>query len=205
MKIAVIGAGSVGLALGKSFAKSGGHDVVYGVRSPAPESDIPVSVQRNVADAIADADLVLLSVPFKAALEVARSIPNWRGKILVDCTNPINADFSGLEIGHTTSAAEEIQRVAIGAKVVKCFNQTGAENMAHPKFMAGKPVLFAAGDDTAAVGSVATLAEEIGFECVRLPNIELARQLEQLAWLWIYSAFKTPLGRDFAFGLMRRN
>jgi molybdenum ABC transporter molybdate-binding protein len=78
------------------------------------------------------------------------------GKILVDCTNPLKEDFSGLAIGHDTSAGEQVSAWAKGAKVVKAFNMTGAPNMSpHAKFPV-KPVMFVCGNDAVAKKSVIT-------------------------------------------------
>lgn len=191
MKIAIVGAGNVGSALGEQL-KSAGHQIEYVKRGDQLSSFI----ERN--------EVIILAVPWKTAPDVAKSVSNWNGKILIDCTNPIKSDFSGLEIGHTTSGAELLQQNANNAKVVKCFNQTGFENMADSRFKAGKPVMFAAGDHSEAVATVAGLARQLGFESIPLPSLSMARQLEQLAWLWIFTAFKTDTGREFAFGLLRK-
>lgn len=199
MKIAIIGAGKVGSALGVQLSKVG-QDVIYGVK----ESEKMGANFFSNLEAIRRSEVILLTVPWKASIEVVSSVKDWNGKILVDCTNPINADFTGLELGQTTSGAEEIQKIAVNAKVVKCFNQTGFENMADPKFEGGAPIMFAAGNDANATDVVATLAQSIGFQAIKLPMLSLARQLEQLAWLWIYTAYKTNTGRNFAFGLLQR-
>lgn len=191
MKIAIVGEGNVGGALGARL-KSAGHQVEF------------VKKGDSLIDYVGRNDTIIFAVPWKATEELSKSVPDWRGKILIDCTNPIKSDFSGLEVGHTTSGGEMIQQWAKNAKVVKCFNQTGFENMANSEFKSGKPVMFAAGDSSEAVSKVSDLALQMGFETVPLPSLAMSRQLEQLAWLWIFTAFKTPIGREFAFGMLKK-
>jgi hypothetical protein len=106
-------------------------------------------------------------------------------------------------VGHDTSAAEQVASWAKGARVVKCFNTTGAENMANPRFGADRAVMFLAGDDEAAKKSVVKLGEDLGFEMVDAGALSIARLLEPVAMLWIRLAFRRGLGRDFAFKLLR--
>ncbi|OMF46939.1 hypothetical protein BK138_32485 [Paenibacillus rhizosphaerae] len=73
--------------------------------------------------------MILLAFPWQAAKETVESVHNWDGKILIDCTNPIKQDFSGLDFEQGLSGAEQIALWANGARVVKCFNQTSANNI----------------------------------------------------------------------------
>lgn len=109
-----------------------------------------------------------------------------------------------LTVGFETSGAEKIAALATGAKVVKCFNQTGFGNIAKTDYENGKPVMFVCGDDGEANEAVRKLAEEIGFEAIAAGELKIARLLEPLAMLWIHLSFTTDLKRDFAFGLLRR-
>lgn len=201
MKIAVIGAGNVGSALANRWTKAG-HQVVFGVRDPNKTRAVPIP-SKSVKDAIADADAILLAIPFSAAESLLGSSGNLAGKILMDATNPLTADFSGLTIGHDSSAAEKIAGWAPGARVVKVFNTTGANNMAEPNYH-GQPVtMLYAGDDTAAKEIVATLIRDAGMDPVDAGPLRNARLLEPFAMMWIYLAFH-GVGRDFAFQLVRR-
>lgn len=207
MDIAIIGAGSVGSALGGSFTKVG-HRVFYGVRNPQDTKYEALRKESagvfSVGEAADNARVVVLAVPWSAVHDIIAACGDLAGKIVVDCINPIKADFSGLEIGHTTSAGEVVASLAKGAHVVKCFNHTGFDNMADSAYGAVKPVLFAAGDDPESVRSVAGLARDIGFDAVEMQGLDRARQLEQLAWLWIDLAVNQGQGRKFAFALLRR-
>jgi 8-hydroxy-5-deazaflavin:NADPH oxidoreductase len=84
---------------------------------------------------------------------------NLSGKIVIDCTNPLKPDLSGLAIGHTTSAAEQVASWAKGARVVKCFNTTSANNMANPNYGNDRPVMFLCGGDADAKSPVNKLGE----------------------------------------------
>ena len=135
---------------------------------------------------------------------VVTSAGNLSGKILVDCTNPLKPDLSGLAVGPDSSAAEQVAQWARGARVVKCFNTTGAENMTNPHFGNDRAVMFLAGDDDTAKATVTKLGDELGFEMVDAGGLSIARLLEPVAMLWIHLAFRRALGRDFAFKLLRR-
>jgi predicted dinucleotide-binding enzyme len=99
--------------------------------------------------------------------ETIRAAGDLTGKILVDISNPITEDFKGLLIGHTTSAAEEIQKLAPGAKVVKAFNTIFAELLPAEAREGRAPVqVFVAGDDEAAKKAVSDVVAKGGFEPV---------------------------------------
>lgn len=119
-----------------------------------------------------------------------------------DATNPLTAKLE-LAVGFDGSAGETVARLAPGARVVKAFNTTGAENMANARGFAVKPMMPVAGDDAAAKDAVRKLAEELGFEAVDAGPLAMSRQLEPLAMLWIKLAYAQGLGRNFAFALAR--
>src|SRR5215469_6195682 len=211
MKIAVLGAGNVGGTLGKAFASTG-HNIFFGVRNPEDKKDKKLidSIGSNnasvgtVVDAAHSADVVVLTTPWNAARVALQSAGNLTDKIVIDCTNPLKEDLSGLVIGHITSAAEQVAQWAIGAKVCKAFNQTGFENMANPRFSSGNAVMFVCGDDSNSKKIVLRLAEQIGFEAIDAGELSVARLLEPLAMLWIHLRYKANMGTDFAFGVLRR-
>jgi predicted dinucleotide-binding enzyme len=201
MRIGIVGAGNVGTALGRQLAKAG-HEVVYGV--PDPKSAKYQALKpRSVKEAAAFAEVVILATPWPATEAAIQSAGSLSGKIVIDCVNPLKSDLSGLAVGYTDSAAEQVARWAPGARVFKAFNQTGADNMAKPEYGAQKSVMFVAGDDTEAKKTVLKLVSDVGFEAVDAGPLTNARLLEPLAMLWIYLAFH-GLGRNFAFGLLKR-
>ena len=123
---------------------------------------------------------------------------------MIDCTNPLKPDLSGLAIGHTTSAAEQVAVWAPGARVVKAFNTTGAENMSNPQFGSERASMLICGDDPDAKAAVVGLAADAGFDVVDAGRLASARLLEPLAMLWIHLAYAQGLGTGFAFKLLRR-
>jgi len=206
--IAILGAGNVGMALARSLTEKG-TSVQFGVPDPAKYRETaaalgPLASVTSTAEAIAANDLVILAVPYGAAAGIAQSLPDWRGKILVDATNPIAPGLAGLSVGTTTSGAEEIAREARGARVVKAFNTTGAENMADPGYPGGKIFMPVCGDDAEARARVVALATLIGFDAVDCGGLAAARYLEPFAMTWIHMAIKLGQGRRFAFARLRR-
>jgi 8-hydroxy-5-deazaflavin:NADPH oxidoreductase len=210
MKIAILGAGNVGGALGKIWAAKG-HSIFFGVPDPNSEkmhalvSSMGANARAgSVAEAAASAEAVVLATPWPVAEDAIRAAGNLSGKIVIDCTNPLEPDLSGLVVGHTTSAGEEVAKWAKGARVVKAFNTTGAGNMANTHYDSARPTMCICGDDAAAKASVAKLAEDLGFEAVDAGPLKNARLLEPFAMLWIYLAVKQGLGPNIAFKLLRR-
>jgi len=210
MRIAVIGAGSVGGTLGTAWAARG-HEVVFGVRDPRDARlqhllDAAGGRARaaTVAEAAGAGEVVLLAVPWGAAREAIAAAGSLAGKVLIDATNPLLPDLSGLALGHTTSAAEEVARWAPGARVVKAFNTIGAHLMAGPRFGGERATMFVCGDDAAATRTVVDLAAALGFDPVDAGPLVRARLLEPLAMLWISLAYAQGLGPDIAFRLLKR-
>jgi hypothetical protein len=209
MKIAIIGAGNVGGTLGRAWGKVG-HDVMFGVRDPSSPGvvDLLASVDGRaaagtVAEAAAFGEVIALATPWGATATAVREAGDLAGKILLDCTNPLESDLSGLVVGHTTSGAEQIAGRAAGVRVVKAFNTTGFENMAAPE-IGGRPVtMLIAGDDEAAKAVAMDLAREIGFEPVDVGPLARARLLEPMALLWIHLAVSRGYGTRIAFQLVR--
>lgn len=196
MTVAILGLGNMGKGLAKRLA--GNTELVLGARDVAAAADFAKSVGATVSDyatAIAAADIVVLALPYGAALEVAGKSA-LAGKIVVDLTNPVKPDFSGLAIGHTTSAAEEIQQVAKGARVVKAFNTIFAGLFETPVAATASVPVFIAGDDAAAVDAVAALVADSGFAVERVGGLDGARLVEPLGMLNI--RFGYGLGKGMA-------
>ena len=208
MNIAIIGTGSVGGTLGHRFAEAG-HTVTFGARDltkgvkggPPPNARL-----TSVADASRNADVVVLTVPWQAVPNVMGELSLAPRQILVDVTNPVVRGTDGLSLDmgpNGESAAERIAAMAPGARVVKAFNTTGANNMADPVY-AGEPTLMLyAGDDADAKTTVGQLVAALGFDAVDAGPLSRSRELEHLALLWI-SLASGGLGRNFAFKLARR-
>jgi predicted dinucleotide-binding enzyme len=188
MTIAILGQGKMGSGLAKRLA--GKTPLVLGARAPK-------AGELSYADAVAKADIVVLALPFDAAVEAAKTL-NLAGKVVVDITNPVTADFSGLRFGHTTSAAEEIQRAAPTAKVVKAFNTIFAGLFDTPAADTANVPIFLAGNDETAVDAVAELSKTAGFAVERAGTLDGARLLEPVGMLNIRFAYGLGRGASIA-------
>jgi predicted dinucleotide-binding enzyme len=186
-RIAVLGKGNVGGSLARGLGKAG-HDVRALGRD--------VSAGR---EAIANADLVFLAVPYLALESVLDSLgETLADKAIVDVTNPLTADRQ-LAIGFSTSAAEELQKRLPRAKVVKAFNMVFAQRMDSGEAKHQRLSLFAAGDDEETKATVLSLAKEIGFDPIDAGPLRNARLLEPLAYLNIQLGRALGLGTDAGF------
>jgi predicted dinucleotide-binding enzyme len=207
MNIAVIGMGSVGGTLGRRWATQG-HAVVFGSRKPTdPKAVAEATAMKcrvaSIRDAASAAEVVVLATPWQAVKDAIASAGSLSGKVLLDCTNPLTADVTALEIGHTTSGGEEVAKLAPGARVVKIFNTTGFGNMANADYAGTPATMFYAGDDASAKATAAALAKELGFEPIDAGPLSASRLLEPLALLWIKLAFQ-QLGFNFTLNVIRR-
>lgn len=210
MQLSILGAGNVGGTLGRAWARQG-YDVFFGVPHPdnAKTQELLKTIGAKsragtVAEAAAAGEVIVLATPWPATQDAIRAAGNLTGKVVVDCTNPLKEDFSGLALGYTTSGAEQVAQWAKGAKVFKAFNQVGFNVMGHPAFDGQRAVMFVCGDDAVHKPTVLKLASDIGFEAIDAGGLVIARLLEPWAMLWIHLALARGLGGDFAFGLLRR-
>jgi 8-hydroxy-5-deazaflavin:NADPH oxidoreductase len=201
MKIAVLGSGNVGAALGEALARAG-HQLVFGVRGGSQEKPpVPGSTRNDVQGAVQASDVVVLAVPWGAVPDVLGQVKDWSRKVLVDCTNPLGTGLE-LVLGLNTSGGEQVASLAKGARVVKAFNTTGFGNMKDPKYAGRRITMLYATDDAAAAPIAEQLIRDVGFEPEFAGPLRQARYLEPFATLWI--SMTSRLGRDFAFTLVRR-
>ena len=185
MKVAIIGAGNVGKALATSLTRAG-HDVTLAAHSPetarAAAREIGAGSAKDAASAVKDARVVILAVPYTAEEAVAAEIADGTvGRTVVDVSNPLKADFSGLATG--TSAAEELQQRLPGAHVVKAFNTVFASMQADPTANGVTIDAYIAGDDADAKREVLELVESIGLNPLDVGPLTSARYLEGMAYL----------------------
>jgi 8-hydroxy-5-deazaflavin:NADPH oxidoreductase len=185
MKIAIIGAGNVGNALGSSFRRAG-HEVSYATRDKDDSA-------TGLAQTARAADIVVIAVPYvSAAREVAAAIaPEVKGKIVIDVTNPLKADYSGLATEGGPSAAENFAAWLPGARVVKAFNTLFASVQADPTTLGVKIDALYATDDDAACIVVSDLLSAMGFRPVYVGPLARARELESIANLNIHLQIET--------------
>jgi predicted dinucleotide-binding enzyme len=206
MRIAVIGAGSVGATLGQAWLKHG-EDVVWGLRNPADPkySALPRERIKPPAEAVKTAEVVVIATPWSATEAAVKGLGSLAGKIVIDCTNPLGMGPDGLQLvlGFDTSAGEQVASWAPGASVFKSLNTTGASNMAKAADYPVKPMMLVAGDDAAKKTVVMQLVGALGFEPVDAGPLKNARLLEPFGMVWIDQALKRGRGRDFTVALVK--
>ncbi len=184
MKIAIIGSGNVGKALAGSFVGAG-HGVTlsaaHAEHARAAAEATGAQAAATDREAVTGADVVVLAVPYGALLAVVDELGDaLTGKIVIDATNPLRDDYTGLAL-EGTSAAEQVQAHAKGAKVVKAFNSALAARQAEPRVADLQSDGFVAGDDEQAKATVLELVGSIGFNPIDAGSLEVARALEGLA------------------------
>lgn len=203
MKITVIGAGNMGSAFVKQLSRAG-HQVSVSARHLDKAQALAAANAgvRAVAisEAATSADVFILATGYGDAVNALQSVGDLTGKVVIDITNPLTADYMGLTLGYSTSAAEEIAKALPGASVVKAFNTVLAQVLAEgADFGQGQTVpVFIAGDDERAKATTKALAESIGFTTVDAGSLKNARYLEPLAGLNIYLAYGAGLGTSIA-------
>jgi len=188
--VGVIGTGRVGGALGPQLARHG-YKVVYGSRDPTAKKvqDLvsqtgPGTEATSQKEAAAQADFILLAVPWSATEEVLKGLGDLSGKILLDAVNPLQrADDGLLETAVSTSGALHVQRWAPGATVVKAFNTINFMVMADPASAGGPVTVPLASDDPVAKERVRELVEKLGFETADVGPLRLSRELEGMVVL----------------------
>jgi predicted dinucleotide-binding enzyme len=173
MKIAIIGSGNVGSAVARG-SRTAGHDVVVTDGS----DDMPN------AEAVRGADVVVLAVPYGAVSEIAAEIADEvRGKTIMDVTNPLTDDYSGLVTEGGASGAERLQQQLPGAKVVKALNTVFAANQDTGQVDGVRLDGFVAGEDPEAKQQVLDLLAQFGFRPIDVGGLSAARYLEALGFL----------------------
>jgi predicted dinucleotide-binding enzyme len=203
MKITVIGAGSMGAAFVKQLTRAG-HQVSVTARDSAKAAQVaaanPGASAVSTAGAATGADAVVLATGYADAVGALESVGGLQGKVVIDITNPLTADYMGLTLGHSTSAAEEIAKAVPVAEVVKAFNTIFAQVLTEgPDFGNGqKATVFYASDSERAKQTASALAESMGFKTVDAGGLKNARYLEPLAGLNVYLGYGAGLGTSIA-------
>ncbi|NUR22790.1 NAD(P)-binding domain-containing protein [Frateuria sp.] len=209
MNILLIGAGNMGSAFARQFARAG-HRVRIAATSlgkaQAVAAGIPGVTAVDAAGSASDADAVIVATPYERAVAALDNAGPLDGKVVVDVTNPLTADYMGLTIGHDTSAAEQIAKAFPAAEVVKAFNTLFAQVIADgPAFADGSTApTFVASDSSRAKATATTLAQSIGFDVIDAGALRNARYLEPLAGLNIYLGYGAGQGTGIAPTWIRR-
>ncbi len=199
MDIAIIGPGNMGLGLARLFVAKG-QNVALAHKDVGVATKLAAEIGDNgrgkgIADAVSDADIVILATPYDSAAAALNEAGDLAGKILVDISNPITPDFMALTIGHTTSAAEEIAKLAPGAHVVKAFNTVFWQALPF-EVRRGNPAVqvLLAGDDTDAKKTVANMVTDLEFEAIDAGPLENARYIEPVGELNIHLGYALGWG-----------
>ncbi|HAI76305.1 MAG TPA: NADPH-dependent F420 reductase [Microscillaceae bacterium] len=205
MKIAIIGTGNVGGALATHWANKG-HEIYLGVREVASFKGNALLNNPNTQvlptkEAVKAAEVILLATPAPAAAEVAQSLGDTTGKIIIDAMNVVMGR-GPQGYTHTTDA---ILDNTATRDVVKCFNTTGYNNMENPQYGEMALDLFVAGDSAAGKAAAQQLAKDAGFaECYDIGGNDKFALMEQFAWFWINLAMFQGQGREIGFKLLKR-
>jgi NADPH-dependent F420 reductase len=180
MKIAIIGTGNMGSGFARALKDS--HEVWLGSRDTErgkqAADETGVTGGGSYSDVVADAEVVVLAVPWTAVDETLPQLGDLSGKVLIDITNPYTAE--GLVPLEGTSTAEEIQKKADGAKVVKGWNHVYGVNLTRPEVDGIPSSVLIAGDDQAAKETVFQVARDMGFDPVDVGELSKTRHLERL-------------------------
>lgn len=199
MNIAIIGSGNIGSGLALTFGQTA-YNVTIASRHQASAQGVADKLAKanvtaaSIADAVKGADVVFIATPYDAVASLAQAA-DFTNKVVVDVTNPVKADFSGLSIGFDTSAAEEIQKLLPQASVLKGFNTVFAQVYEQGlEFEGRKAQTFIAGDNEGAKQAVLTLANEAGFDAVDAGALTNARYLEPLAYMNIHFGYMLGKG-----------
>jgi predicted dinucleotide-binding enzyme len=181
MSYAIIGFGKIGHALAKAFARKGINVAVAATRSPdslaADAAAIgPTIIPKTLTDAVS-ADIIFLAVRFETHLDVAKALPTWKGKTVIDVTNAYGV--SPEELGDEPSS-KAVARAFTGARLVKGFNHLGSNVLEQdPTVPGGRRVVFLASDDDAAAEEIGSLAETLGFAPINLGGLSAGGLLVQ--------------------------
>ena len=174
MSYAIIGFGKIGHALAKAFARKGIEVSVATTRDPksfaADAAAIgPEIIPKTLAEAV-KADIIFLAVHFESHPDVAKALPTWQGKTIVDVTNAYGVPLE--QLGGQPSSAKVVAQAFAGARLVKGFNHLVAAVLDQdPAVHGGKRVVFLTSDDDGAAEEIGALAENLGFAPIKLGGL----------------------------------
>ncbi len=205
MKIAIIGSGNVGSALGSGWLKAG-HEVIFGVRNPdSPKTQkalalIPNAIVKTIEEASSASEVIVITTPPDAVLELIPKLGAVTNKTVIDTTNSIRT-----KPDRYPTAYQAIKELTLTDNIVKCFNSTGFENMLNPVYNGVGIDMFSAGDNKEAKAVAEKLSFDLGFEkCYDFGGDDKVELLEKLAFSWINIAIMQGHGRNLAFKLLKR-
>jgi len=207
MRIGILGSGLMGGKLGTLFARAG-HEVVFSYSRQRSTLD---SLAREAGEhawagtpreAAKDADVLLLAVHWSRFADVLEQAGDLSGKVLLTCSLPMNLDDTALEIGHTTSGAEELARMLPATRIVSAFNTIPSEvlfGVFAARDQTPRPSLVYCGDDSESKALAAGLIRDVGFDPVDAGPLRIARYTEPFALLMAQLAYEGEEGPDLAY------
>lgn len=211
MKIAIIGSGNMGRGVGNLWTRAG-YDVIFSDAFMSDEQLAQVAANAGESasfataqDATAQADVVMLTVRWAAIEEAITSLGDVNGKIILSTVNALKQDLTGLELGTTTSAAEEIARLAPAAHVVECVLPFAEVLHSESRDYNGdKSAVFYCGDDEDARATVKPLIEALGLAAIDAGPLYAARYIEPAAMLLVHLAYNQGMGGQIGYKLLER-
>jgi 8-hydroxy-5-deazaflavin:NADPH oxidoreductase len=174
MSYAIIGFGKIGQALAKAFARKGIEVSVATTRDPKSFASDAAAIgstiiPKTLAEAV-KADILFLAVRFESHKEVAKALPSWKGKTIVDVTNAYGVPPE--QLGGQPSSAKVVAEAFTDGRLVKGFNHLGAAILERdPAAHGGRRVVFLASDDDGAAAEIGALAEKLGFSPIQLGGL----------------------------------
>jgi 8-hydroxy-5-deazaflavin:NADPH oxidoreductase len=207
VRVGILGSGLMGGKLGTLFARAG-HEVVFSyARSNEKLKRLARVAGENAragtpAAAAQDADALLLAVHWSRLPDVLQQAGNVSGKIIVNCSLPMNADNTELVVAHTSSGLEELARILPKARIVAAFNTVPSEvllGVYERRRRANRPSLVYCGDDKRAKSVAATLIRDLGFNPVDAGPARIARYIEPFALLVAQLAYEGKGGPVLAY------
>lgn len=205
MNIAIIGTGNVGGALATKWANAG-HQINLGVRDihhfkGKELLQNPHTQVLEIKESVRISNVILISTPAMTAVEVAQSLGDTSGKIIIDAMNIVMGRGPK---GYTNTTQAVLENTATN-DIVKCFNTTGFNNMQNTHYENEKLDLFVAGDSEKGKSVAIQLAKDADFaECYYIGGNDKFELMEQFAWFWINLAMFQGQGREIGFKLLKR-
>lgn len=185
MKIGIVGAGGIGQAFASQVAKIGYEVIVSNSRGPESLAEVVKQLgprtKAGTRQEAAQADMVVVAVRWPQLRAALSELPPWKGRILIDCTNPIvKPGFPLLELNGSTSS-EVVASLAPGARVVKVANTLPRALLAaDPNQAGGHLVLFMSGDDDVAKEDVSVILDKVGFAIIDLGGLASGGRMQQI-------------------------
>ena len=208
MRIGILGSGLMGGKLGTLFVRAG-HEVVF---SYARSKEKLKRLSRNAGDnalagtpaeAAQDANALLLAVHWSRLADVLQQAGDVPGKVILNCSLPMNTDNTELAIAHSSSGLEELAKIVPKARVVAAFNTVPSEvlfGVYERRRRANRPSLVYCGDDKRGKALAATLIRDVGFNPVDAGPARIARYIEPFALLVAQLAYEGKAARNWRTG-----